>query len=205
VNIKDKSLIYLSNCPLLTLQAIYQRHKIESYHLGSSSSLQSQKSDCSYYQQRFFIYTNIDKLNENNVVQDLKILLKPSETSIDTQLVVNCDTKSIKMLKNVAKKLQPHKLTFIIDLASNTVNRDVLSKTFELRDVKHLWQDLTPQMQQKLMQFPVIFQGKEMKLCEFLKEGSPAWKDLPLNYLVNDQFLQISEKIENDTKYYVRR
>ena len=51
----------------------------------------------------------------------------------------------------------------------------------------------------------VNFQGIEMKFKEFLPENSQSLKELPLNILITKNYLSISNKIENDTKYYVRR
>jgi tRNA A37 threonylcarbamoyladenosine biosynthesis protein TsaE len=204
VNFKEKSLIFLSNCPTLTTSAIFQRHRVESFYNGSTASLQSAKSDHSFHQQRLFVYCKYDKL-EDGVVSNLKTLLKLVEPQISLNLIVNCDGASIKAVKNLSKKFQPHKLTFIVDINSNTINRDVLSKNFELREVKHLWNDLNPQSQHQLADYGVQFQGKSMKLSDFLEESSPLWKELPIDSLINHQTLQIDKPIENDTKFYVRR
>lgn len=74
--IKDKSIIYVSNSPALTAQAVYQRHKIESFHIGSSSSLQSQKSDQIFHHQRLFLYMTHDKVDENGTLQLIKMIMK---------------------------------------------------------------------------------------------------------------------------------
>lgn len=206
--IKDKSLIYLSNSPCLTIQAIFQRHKIESFHLGSSSSLQSQRSDQYFHTQRLFLYMTHDKTEDNGTVQFIKAIMKSVE-NVESQLsltvVVNCESKSIKLLKNIAKKFQPYKIVFIIDVNSNTVNRDVLSRNFDLRDIKYTWNDLIMATQQMLMDMKINFQGVEMKLKEFLPENSSSLKELPLNAIMKSGHLNVSHKIENDTKYYVRR
>jgi len=206
-NIKDKSIIYLSNSPTMTIQAIFQRHKIESFHIGSSSSLQSHKSDQLFHNQRLFVYITHDKIDDK-LLQHLKTIMKTLE-GFDGRLVltviINCEGRSMKLLKNIAKKFFPCKIAFIIDVSSNTVNREVLTKTFDLRDSKYTWNDLTQPSQQLLYDIKVNFQGKDMKLKEFLPETSQTLKDLPLNILITKNYLTISHKIENDTKYYVRR
>lgn len=116
---------------------------------------------------------------------------------------MNCEDKSIKILKSIAKKFHPYKLAFIVEVSSNTINRDVLSRTFDLRDVKYTYNDLTQQTQQMLLEINMNFQGIEMKLKEFLPpdKSQNSLKELPLNSLItsNGQ-LKISSKIENDTK-----
>lgn len=173
VNIKDKNLIFLSNCPPLTVSAIFQRHRIESYYNGSSTSIQSGKSDSSsqlvWHQQRLFIYTKFDKLEDSEVHQ-IKNILKVMETfdcKLSLCLIVDCDGASLKVVKNITKKFQPYKLAFVVDISGNTINRDVLSKSFELREVKHLWNDLNLQSQNMMTEYGVEFQVKLQKLSKF--------------------------------------
>ncbi|KAG5668788.1 hypothetical protein PVAND_016714 [Polypedilum vanderplanki] len=211
VTLKEKSVIFLSNCPQLTVTAIFQRYKIESYYIGSAASLHSlhsQKSDNYDHQQRLFLYASHEKVDETHILGRVKEFLKVFDTfdsHLSLTLIVNCDGRSMKVLKNIAKKFQPYRIVLIINVNANTINREVLGRNFELRDIKHTWNDLTPIAQNILMDFNVNFQGYEMKLKNFLVEGSASWKEVPLNILLTKGSLKIGEKIENDTKYYVRR
>lgn len=167
VNLREKNLIFLTNSPTLTTFAIFQRHRVESFYNGSSSSLQSGKSDSSHHiwhQQRLFLYTNYDKLDDSEILHQIKGILKVMETfecKLSLNIIVNCDGASLKALRNIAKKFQPHKLIFVIDVNGNTINRDVLSKNFDLRDVKHVWSDLTVQSQHLMMESAVEFQVRD--------------------------------------------
>lgn len=164
VNLKEKNLIFLTNSPTLATFAIFQRHRVESFYNGSSSSLQSGKSDSSqqiWHQQRLFLYSTIEKIDESEILNQIKGFLKVMETfdcKLSLNIVIKCDGASLKAVRNISKKFQPHKLTFVVDVNENTINRDVLSKTFDLREVNHVWSDLTSQSQHGMMDFEVEFQ-----------------------------------------------
>jgi hypothetical protein len=102
-------------------------------------------------------------MDDNEILHQIKGILKVMETfecKLSLNIIVNCDGASLKALRNIAKKFQPYKMIFVIDINGNTINRDVLSKNFDMREVKHVWSDLTKESQSLMMDYGVEFQVK---------------------------------------------
>lgn len=181
-SIGDHEIFFISsNCPKLTIQAIYQ-----------------------YVQEKFdfesaymFVDIRIIKLKKffDSAVNALKLSTK-------LKLLINCDrhinsNEILRIVDNLHERKIKQRVIFVHDKSLESIEM-----RHQKLDINHTWGELTKKSQEKLLNKRIYFQEYEMKIGDLVKDFK-LLHSFPFNELLDDQKISVGENLgkTNSDKY----
>lgn len=181
LNAIDQILFISSNCPKLTIHAIYQ-----------------QVRDINDFES-FYIFADLEAI-KNETFFDSSV--KALQLCTQPNLIVNCDKQQLDEVKKICQKFSDmeikHRIIFVTNKSPDLLNISCL-------EVNHNWNHLAKSFQQNLLQRKICFEGVEMSLGDLMTDLSLI-ESIPFKDFLDNQIIKIGKVLrKRNFDEYVER
>lgn len=190
----EKIQIISTNCPQLTMIAIYQTYELD-------ENLQP-----------FCIYARLETFQIEKILKSVIKMLKACE---NFRIIVDCANVKDEKIDEIAQKFLEdglaQKILFVTFKTSKLLKASSnLSNIFKVVELEHFWTDLTLTEYTKEMFFnsKIIFQGNQMLLKDLVSTNSESIEaiSLDINDVINRNEISVGTKIDfPEIRFYVQR
>lgn len=170
----DEILCVRSNCPQLTMTAIYNKLKIE--------------NDFEYS----YVFAKIETFKIDTIFQLL--VSKDFKHSREPAVIIDCSAIKQNDVEEVLLELKDSLNNVKISVVTTDSVILDLSTEITTQQLFHSWSQLSPEAQHELFKLEIIFQGEKIYLEYFAT--SELLEILPLNDLITSQEIKVGSKIE---------
>lgn len=167
--------VVVSNCPLITVNAIYDSLKDE-----ANFELE-------------FIFIKLQDLNDKDVLNRIKHM---QSLFTEPSILIDCDERESSEISKVIQKLIDNgieaNLIFIVNECASKVG---FPSNFSNVAINHSWSDLCECIQEQILDHQTIFQNKEIKLRDIIsKDLMHGFKTIPEN-IFQQKKLQVGKAL----------
>lgn len=178
LNASEKVIIFVSNCPQLTLNSIYDQ-------LSSEEAFESS-----------FIFVNIQTL--------IELAAEAFHLDANIIVIVNCNEDIGNELKaELSHRNMTKRLIFVV---TKSFCHESFPISVHKVDVEHHWSQLSTETQNILSEYQITFQGNEMMLKEIFYNNSEALEKISLKDLMAKNNIKVGSATNfSEVEFYIPR